>query len=478
VVKPSDAPVHKPTPPVPIQKTALSLRRAIARFNPKLALRRQRNEDLQEQAAIKSGLDQLQRLLHKLDRSSLRIVVFGLVSRGKSAVINALIGEKVLETGPLNGVTQWPRSVYWTPPVEAIANPQSPVQLELIDTPGLDEIAGQSRAAMAADMAQQADLILFVVSGDITRTEHKALEQLCQTQKPLLLVFNKIDLYPDTDQQAIYQNLQTLWRQTQTPPLLRQQDIVRVAAEPAPIPVRVEWPDGRITEEWESPPPQMEELKQALNRLLQRDGPLLVALNTLAQASEVETELARHTRALHQAEVDELILRFAKYKALAIALNPIALLDLAGGAVADLLLIRALARLYGMPMTSYDASRLWRAIVRSSGAGLMTEVGSGVLLSLGKGAAAVTSVFDSPSALAALAGTMAAQAGAAGYGTYTVGRAAQIYLAQGCSWGPDGINTVINQILNQVEPDSTLQRLRQDLAQRFQVPDPQATQRP
>jgi len=54
-------------------------------------------------------------------------------------VVNALVGQKVLATGPLHGVTRWPRSVRWTPATGKI-------QIELIDTPGLDEIEGEARA--------------------------------------------------------------------------------------------------------------------------------------------------------------------------------------------------------------------------------------------------------------------------------------------------------------------------------------------
>jgi small GTP-binding protein len=174
----------------------------------------------------------------------------------KSAVLNALLGQKILQTGPLNGVTQWPRSVRWTP------NANAKVQVELIDTPGLDEIQGQTRAEMAQDVARQADLILFVVAGDITRTEYQALCELRQAQKPLILVFNKVDLYPDTDKQAIYQNLQQLGaRGGASESVLLPDEIVMVAAEPTPLEVRVEWPDGEVTYEWEIPAPQIDELK-------------------------------------------------------------------------------------------------------------------------------------------------------------------------------------------------------------------------
>ena len=64
---------------------------------------------------VKPELELLTSTLNKLDYNVIRIAAFGLVSRGKSAVLNALLGQKILQTGPLNGVTQYPRSVRWTP---------------------------------------------------------------------------------------------------------------------------------------------------------------------------------------------------------------------------------------------------------------------------------------------------------------------------------------------------------------------------
>jgi small GTP-binding protein len=400
--------------------------------------------------------------LNKLDHGVIRIAAFGLVSRGKSALMNALLGHKILQTGPLNGVTQWPRSVRWTP------NTSGKVQVELIDTPGLDEIDGQARSQMARDVARQADLILFVVAGDITRTEYQALCELRQAQKPIILVFNKIDLYPDTDRQAIYQNLQQLsaGRGERKEPVscLLPDEIVMVAAEPTPLEVRVEWSDGQVTYEWETPPPQVDELKQKILSIFNREGRSLLALNALIQAREAEAAIAHKTIHLRNTEAEDLIWQYTKYKALAVGLNPIAFLDLLGGVVADLALIRSLARLYGLPMTGYEAAKLLKTILVSSGGLLLGELGSSLLLGLGKSTAAIAS-GENPFNVSAYAGAAIAQAGIAGYGAYTVGRAAQVYLERGCTWGQLGANTVIQEILNQVEPHTILYRLRQELGQ-------------
>ena len=464
-----------------------SLRQTIDRYIPQLELTRSDADELKRQAAVKSGIDQLTTLLNKLDSTLLRLAVFGLVSRGKSAVLNALVGEKILETGPLNGVTQWPRSIYWTPDV---VEGKPDLKIELIDTPGLDEIEGAERGQVAQAVAQQADLILFVVAGDITNTEYTALQMLHRTRKPLLLVFNKTDLYPETDCQAVYDNLQRL--QTQLTQTLGEDgeeteiektavvpivdDVILVAAEPSPLQVRIEWPDGRVTEEWESPPPEIAPLKTALIDLFHTEGPTLVALNTLHQANQVDTNLAAATAVLNQTAADDIILQFAKYKSAAVALNPVAVLDLLGGVASDLVMIRNLAKLYGFPMTNFEASKLWQAIVRSSGTLLLSELGSGLILGLGKSGAALWSLVDGTSGLTAYAGAMGAQAAAAGYGTYAVGQAARVYLEQGCSWGPQGIKTLMQAIVDNAKTDTALERLQQEVRQsvteQYQKHDP------
>jgi uncharacterized protein len=418
--------------------------------------------DLGESDLLRRDMERLRVTLSKLNQQLVRVAVFGLVSRGKSAVLNALLGQKILPTGPLNGVTQTPRSVLWS--VEA-GDPA--LQVELIDTPGLDEIDGQARAEMAQEIAAQADLILFVVSGDITRTEYQALCDLRQAQKPLLLVFNKIDLYPDRTRQAIYANLQQLGTPDPASAALQQllsaHEIVLVAAEPASLQVRVEQADGQVSYEWETPPPQVQNLKQKIQEILQQEGRSLLAVNALTQARDAEATLASKTLELRHAEAEALIWQFVRYKSIAIGLNPIAGLDLIGGFVSDLAMIRSLSELYGLPVTRHEAGKLWKTILLSSGSLLAAELGSGLLFSLGKGGAAIASGLDSSTSFSTIVGAAIVQSGIAGYGTYTVGRAIQVYLERGCSWGAQGASAVVEEILAQVPPSALLHRLRQEL---------------
>jgi hypothetical protein len=411
------------------------------------------------QAAVKNDLQALKSSLEKLDQKVLKIATFGLVSRGKSTVVNALLGQKILETGPIHGITQWPRSVRWT-------IPNSKLQIDLIDTPGLDEIEGKAREDMAREVAYQSDLILFVVAGDITRTEYQALCELRKSQKPLILVFNKIDLYPEKDREEIYQQLQKLGTGSPDKSLqniLSPHEIVMIAAEPQPISVRVELPDGTVRQEWENSAPQIEELKAKILNLLNQEGRTLLALNALFQARKAEINIAEKTLEFRQQEAEEIIWKYTKYKALIVSLNPIAVLDILGGMFADLAMIRDLARLYGLPITSYEAGKLWKKIVSSSGGLLVGEVVSSLILGLGKSSAAITSFWENPATLTTYASTAMIQGTMAGYGSYIVGKAAQAYLQQGCSWGAMGPSTVIQSILSKVEPNTIIYRLQTEL---------------
>ena len=411
------------------------------------------------QKTVKQDLQSLQSALDKLDRKAIRISTFGLVSCGKSSLINALLEEEVVATGPLHGVTQSLSILQWNPfPEEGLA-------VELIDTPGLDEVSGEARAIMAREIAQKSDLILFVVAGDITRTEYEALCQLRNTQKPLILVFNKIDLFPDRDRTQIYRQLQKLNAEgsgRSMEDLISTQEIVMVAAKPQPIQVRTESADGTVETTWETCEPQVAPLRGAICDILQKEGKSLLSLNALVQGRDAEANIARKTVELRQAEAERLINKYARYKAIAVAANPVIFLDLLGGLVADLALIRALSKLYGLPVTTYEAGNLLKRIIASSGGILLGEVGSSLFLGVGKGGASLSSGFDSSGAIAAYVGTATAQGAIAAYGTYAVGRVAQVYLEKGCTWGEMGASTLIQEILAQVEPDTIMYRLRQN----------------
>jgi uncharacterized protein len=449
------------------------------------------------QAQLSGEADRLTQILDKLDRLVVRIAAFGLVSRGKSAVLNALMGESLLPTSPLNGMTREPQAVTWNPTVgisqlDSAVLETKGVTIELIDTPGLDEIEGSDRARMAEEVAAQSDLILFVISGDLTVIEYEALCSLRNAQKPIILVFNKIDLYPEKTREEIYQNLLNLG--PLNPPflnapsgymmgdfetdlarkspsiggvggkntinnslstLLTESDIVLIAAAPAPEQIRIEKANGQTEYIWESPPPQIEDLQDKILTLLNREGRSLLALNALTQARALEFSRRDAIFAARSLEADALIWQYVRTKAIAVGFNPFWLIDWVGGSICDLAMIRSLSQLYGQPMSSYQAGELLKTILLSSGSLIASELFGGIVLGFGKAL--------EPPGLAAFGGVGLVQGAAAGFGAYRVGLAAVAYLEQGCTWGEQGASTVIQQILSQVDHATVLHRLRQEI---------------
>ncbi len=410
---------------------------------------------------LQAELKILKTTLEKLDQGVYCVAAFGLVSRGKSAVLNALMGEKVLEIGPLNGVTKFPRSIRW--------QPQPQIQIDLIDTPGLDEIDGESRAQMAQQIAAQADLILFIIAGDITKLEYQVLCELRAAHKPLMLVFNKSDLYPEQERQTIYQQLQGLsadlgqQNSEMLHRLLSADEVVMVAADPAPLQLRTEYADGSSKNEWEQPTPNIEPLKQKIFNLLEKEGSSLIVINALVQARSSEYNLAATTLDLMSNEASKLVWRFAQYKALAVALNPIVFFDVLGGIFIDLVMVRSLAKLYNLPITTYETGKLFKGVLFSGGSLLLVEIFTALVLGIGKSDHLLQLVGLSWTDIPGYAVGGIIQGLTAGYGAYTVGKAAKTYLSQGNTWGKLGANTVIREILQNIDSETIIARLREEL---------------
>ncbi|MDY7023464.1 MAG: GTPase, partial [Cyanobacteriota bacterium] len=133
----------------------------------------------EERAGLEPEIEGLETMRDKLEQTRIQIAVFGMVGRGKSSILNALLGQNIFETGPIHGVTQATQAQSWqlsetSPQASDLGNDVVSYrisQVELIDTPGIDEVDGKTREEIARQVAQQADLLLFVIAGDITQVE-------------------------------------------------------------------------------------------------------------------------------------------------------------------------------------------------------------------------------------------------------------------------------------------------------------------
>ncbi|WP_414564456.1 MULTISPECIES: GTP-binding protein [unclassified Anabaena] len=428
----------------------------------------------QEKKGLEAELADLETMLGKLDSMVVQIAAFGMVGRGKSSLLNALVGQTVFETGPLHGVTRDAQTVNWSISEEAIGESERTLrvtlpatgqsQVELIDTPGLDEVDGDTRAALAEQVAKQADLILFVISGDMTKIEHEALSQLREAGKPIILVFNKVDQYPEADRRAIYQKI----RDERVKELLTPLEIVMAAASPL-VKTAVLRPDGSRGMQMRTGTAQIEELKLKILEILHREGKALVALNTMLYADNVNEQLVERKLIIREQNANQLIWKAVMTKAVAIALNPVTVVDILSSVVIDISLILGLSKLYGIPMSETGAVQLLQKIALSMGgigvSELLANLGlSGLKTLLGISASATAGATIGPYISVALT-----QAGVSGVSSYGIGQVTKVYLANGATWGPEGPKAVIGQILSNLDETSILNRIKEELLQKVKL---------
>ena len=296
-----------------------------------------------EQGALRGDLQLLDRQLERLEQRRLRIAVFGRVGVGKSSLINALVGKPVLATDIAHGCTRRQQAVPWPITVPELS------QIELIDTPGIDEIDATGRERLARRVALGADLVLLVLDSDLTSTDHDALNTLLASGKPLQLVLNRSDRWGEEALPALIASIES--RLPQPLPL--------TVAAAAPRQPAID-SQGRVYSE--TAPSRVATLRQRLQETLMREGGLLLALQSLRQADRFQQARQRLRLQQHRRTAQSLIGRYAAAKATGVAMNPVLAIDLAGGVACDTALVIQLCRLYGLPLAPASARQLLRRL--------------------------------------------------------------------------------------------------------------------
>ena len=316
-----------------------------------------------ERTILRGELTLLDRQLQRLDQRWLRIAVFGRVGVGKSSLINALIGQRVLETDVAHGSTRRQTAVDWRLPLDNLN------RIQLIDTPGIDEIDADRRARLAKRVAMGADLVLLVIDSDLSRCDREALATLQACGKPLHLVLNRCDRWPEAELATLIRSIRRR--------LPQDLPISAVAAAPRRPVLDA---DGRPRSE--AAPAKVEGLRQQLTELLKREGELLLALQALRQANRFQQQHQQLQLRLNRHNAQALIGRYAAAKATGVAVNPLLALDLAGGMACDTALVLQLCQLYGLKLTPASTRLL---LTRLSGQNALlggAQLGLGLLKQL------------------------------------------------------------------------------------------------
>jgi small GTP-binding protein len=159
--------------------------------------------------ASQADIDTLGQSIRQLDELFLLVVV-GEFNSGKSAFINALLGQRLLQEGvtpttaQINIIrhgNQLERSVVdenlhiLNLPVESLR------EISIVDTPGTNAII-RAHEVLTSQFVPRSDLVLFITSADrpFTESERGFLERIRDWGKKVVVIVNKVDIFQNEEE--------------------------------------------------------------------------------------------------------------------------------------------------------------------------------------------------------------------------------------------------------------------------------------
>lgn len=161
---------------------------------------------LSELKSPPAELDALQDAIVRLEELFL-IVVVGEFNAGKSALVNTLLGAKVLQEGAIPTTTRV-TLVKYGDVVRENVSPDDVAQvtypldllreINIVDTPGTNAVI-RKHEELTREFIPRSDLVLFVTSADrpFTESERQFMEHIREWGKKIVIVVNKRDLMED-----------------------------------------------------------------------------------------------------------------------------------------------------------------------------------------------------------------------------------------------------------------------------------------
>ncbi len=154
--------------------------------------------------ASKEDLDTLGQSIQQLDDLFLLVIV-GEFNSGKSAFINALLGEKLLKEGVTPTTSQINILRFGDKSDQNLVEENHQViflpidllsEVSIVDTPGTNAVI-REHEEITTHFVPRADLVLFITSADrpFTESERSFLQHIRDWGKKVILVLNKVDLF-------------------------------------------------------------------------------------------------------------------------------------------------------------------------------------------------------------------------------------------------------------------------------------------
>ena len=384
-----------------------------------------------ERTKFQEVLHQLDFQIKKLEKKELKISVYGRVGVGKSSLLNALIDKKIFPTDIKNGNTKTFKSYIWKKRFKHVN------KVELIDSPGIDELNNHNQEEINFHYLLDSDLILFVIDSDITRIDLKSIEELLRNNKPLLIVLNRCDQWSKNEAKLILSSIHkklSLYKQ--------KIKIALVSSSPREAKIK---PDGTVRSEQKMP--KVDFLKSELLEIIDQSGELFLCINSLRIADQFY-KLLKESRLLKKREAAQtLIGKHAALKASGVAINPFLTIDLFTGLAFDSALVIQLSKLYGLEVGGPSARQIVKKLSFQNSLLGGAQIGIQITLSIFKQILIFASPITGGLSLAPTAPIAIAQAALAIYTTKLIGRLAAYKFLNGTNKKDGRPRLMLNYLL-------------------------------
>lgn len=393
---------------------------------------RQQVDHIQDEVARQAIINRTDEIAEYISRGNLKVVIFGTGSAGKTSIVNALMGRMVGKVNAPMGTTEVGET--YRLQLKGLER-----EILITDTPGILEAgeAGSERGKLARTLATEADLLLFVVDNDLRQSEYQPLYSLAEIGKRSLLIFNKIDLYTEEDQNIILSRLEERLQAFISP-----EDIVSVAANPQAVILE--------TGEQFQPEPDIMPLIRRIAKILREEGEDLIADNMLLQSQRLGEEARNLLDTQRRRQANKVVERFQWIGAGVIAVTPLPVVDLLATAAVNAQMVVEIGKIYGCELNLERGRELALSLAKTLG-------------SLGVVQGAIKLVAT---ALQFHFGTIvigkAIQAVTAAYLTRIAGKSFIEYFRQDQDWGDGGITEVVQRQFKLTRKDEFVKSFIQD----------------
>ncbi len=275
-----------------------------------------------EKCKLNKEIISLNQQLFRLNEKQLRIGIYGKAGVGKSSILNLLLEKNEFKTNVINGTTKNIERKEWN------LKHQNLKIIELIDSPGFDFCDVKDPENIFSQI-NNSELILFAIAGDINRNEVSQINSFVKNGNKIILIFNKIDTWNRHDLKNIIKNIR----------LKLPQNIK--------IPIIINSGNN---------------IKNQISELINNYGESLLTLNSLQLADKLFLKIKEQRLKKRQREAQSIIGKFATIKASGVALNPLILLDIAGGFALDTALVSELSKVYGLNLKGESARKIIKKI--------------------------------------------------------------------------------------------------------------------